>query len=191
VLYQALPSFSVTRSQKKIIVGFSFLYIVNLLFLYSELNLPDAYVMVTLIPLLTCASLLQTIDADIRRAFIQVIFAVVLFLGVIFPLLRFVSILPNSDGHYQKSMVYLMDNLLSDGGNYIAGVPLLRNIEQPVPGLIHLVGPSIDYIAHPSKKLYPLMTPTPMCLSASRIMGCSTSSTDATRSSFEYLMMSS
>lgn len=71
---------------------------------------------------------------------------------------QFVSILPTYNSRYQKSMLRLMDKLLENGGSYIAGVPLLVNLKQPVPGLENLVGPAIDYLHHQSKKLQPLMT---------------------------------
>ncbi|MFI4917962.1 MAG: hypothetical protein ACHP65_00235 [Legionellales bacterium] len=71
---------------------------------------------------------------------------------------QFVINLPKYSGRYQKSIIHLMDQLLTDGDGYIAGVPLLLDKEQPVPGLKHLVGPSIGYMTHPSEKLRAVLT---------------------------------
>lgn len=81
------------------------------------------------------------------------LFFLPLLLIIIWSMARFINDLPLYDGRYQKSTVRLMAKLLEDGGQYIAGVPLLQNIEQPVPGLVHLLGPAIDYMSHPSEQL--------------------------------------
>ncbi|MDR3491891.1 MAG: hypothetical protein P4M12_07625 [Gammaproteobacteria bacterium] len=156
-VYNAASISYLTTTRKNLIVIFSIFYITALIFLYSKLAFNDIYLISALIPILLCAIISNSISADIKSAFISIIYYSTLLIGIIFPLLHFVITLPYMNGHYQKSMIYLMDNLLSDGGSYIAGVPLLRDVEQPVPGLIHLVGPSIEYINHPSKKLFPII----------------------------------
>lgn len=67
-------------------------------------------------------------------------------------------LLPSFNGRYQKSILHLMAHLLHGEDSYVAGVPLLLNTEQKVPGLIHLVAPSIDYLRHPSEKMHQIMT---------------------------------
>lgn len=70
----------------------------------------------------------------------------------------FINQLPYYNGRYQKSMIHLMSKLLNDGEAYVAGVPLLLDVEQPVPGLKHLISQGIEYMHHPSKALYSNLT---------------------------------
>lgn len=96
-------------------------------------------------------------DLGLRRMYISVLFLILLSF-VTAPIVSFMTRLPLYSGHYQQSMIHLTANLLNSGDVYIAGVPLLLDVEQPVPGLKHLIGPGIDYMQHPSKKLYSILT---------------------------------
>lgn len=87
-------------------------------------------------------------------------------LGVVSPILRCLSSLEQYDGRYQKSMIHLMADLLKDGGNYIAGVSLLLDIDQPILGLKHLVKPSLEYMTHPSKPLQEISSLSSLYLAA-------------------------
>ncbi len=157
-LHNAQFSFLLARINKKLIICFSFFYIAGLFFLFLKFTFPDVYLMIALVPLLLCASLMENIGDDIRNAFIGVMFCLFFVIGNLFSLIQFVNFLGSSNGHYQKSMIYLMDNLLNKGDSYVAGVPLLLDVEQPVPGLVHIVAPAVDYLFHPSNKLYPVVT---------------------------------
>lgn len=75
----------------------------------------------------------------------------------LYPITCFVIWLPRMDGGYQKSMIPLVAKLLDHGGSYFAGVPLLLEPEQGVPGLKHLVSPAISYMYSPSEKLVSIL----------------------------------
>ena len=98
----------------------------------------------------------QTAPA-MRPIYFWAVFGIVLSFATA-PMTVFIRSLPQYSGRYQKSMIHLVANLLDKGGVYIAGVPLLLDIEQPVPGLKHLIGPSIDFMHQPSKKLYTILS---------------------------------
>ncbi len=156
--YASVPFHYFTQRQKKYLLGFTGLYIFGMLLLTYRFVFPTVYLLATLIPMLIYVSVAYDIGKELRSVFMLTIAALFIVIGIIFPLVRFVGTLPRANGHYQRSMIYLTNNLLRDGGSYIAGVPLIYAREQPVPGLVHLVGPTIYYLYRPSKKLYPIMT---------------------------------
>ncbi|CDZ79004.1 hypothetical protein BN59_03319 [Legionella massiliensis] len=142
------------KKHKKTTLIFSLLYLVFLLFLSYQFALESIYLFAALIPLLLYAIVLN----DNAEPLSHYIFITLLILGLIFPVITFIHLLPGINGHYQKATIHMMERLLKDGGTYIAGVPLLLNIEQPIPGLAHLTGPSLDYLYNPSKTAYPTIT---------------------------------
>jgi hypothetical protein len=62
-----------------------------------------------------------------------------------------------TDNDYQRYNYQLLERLITNRGDYIAGAPFLLNKPQAISGLSHLTSPSTDYINHPSPKLYPVM----------------------------------
>lgn len=95
--------------------------------------------------------------------------ALALLLTLSWPLMRFINLYGYYDGRFQRATVHLMSHLLKDGGTYIAGIPLLMDIEQPVPGLVHLVAPSIDNLYKPIKELKPALSLSSMYLSPATV----------------------
>ncbi|CDZ76732.1 hypothetical protein BN59_01007 [Legionella massiliensis] len=146
-----------SKNNKKLIVIFSVLYILFLLFLFFKLSMQSSYLIAVFIPI----SLIVLCSVDVvenwQAIFNNLIFSSFLMIGIIFPLFIVATLLPSMDGRYQRSMVYLVQDLLATGGTYIAGVPLLHDIKQPVPGLEHIVGSSASYLEHPTKELATLM----------------------------------
>jgi hypothetical protein len=63
------------------------------------------------------------------------------------------------DGSYQQAHVQVIDALLEDGSDYVAGVDLIYNKNQPIAGLRHLMGPAIAYLYAPTPKLRTVMLP--------------------------------
>lgn len=64
------------------------------------------------------------------------------------------------DGTYQRTMISLTENLLSDGGDYVGGIPFLITKDQPIDGMKNLIGPALEYLETPSASLEPLMLPS-------------------------------
>ena len=70
------------------------------------------------------------------KAFVAFINAVLLSItGVVFPADGFIRLLPELNGQYQKYTLNLSNAILADGGDYVAGEPLLYNKNLSVPGL--------------------------------------------------------
>jgi hypothetical protein len=66
-------------------------------------------------------------------------------------------ILPAKNGGYQKATIALTNHILAEGGDYVAGIPLIYNKQQPIPGMKQLMAPAIDYLYHPTEKLRRVM----------------------------------
>ncbi|MFA5959028.1 MAG: hypothetical protein WC785_00750 [Tatlockia sp.] len=152
-----LSPLHLTAKDKQWIRFFSLLYLFYLLGLSYGFGLLPLYFVAALIPMLLCASFTLPSNASLKRYFNRAVLFVLLLIGLVFPVMRFIAFLPQMNGQYQKATLSLMNHLLASEDSYIAGVPLLHHIKQPIPGLVHLVGPSIDYLNHPSKTLYTIM----------------------------------
>lgn len=154
-IFQQSP-FLVTH--KKILSAFLFLYFFFLLMLFSKFSFPLAYLSLFFVPVIVGAYFyLENSAPDIRSALFNSIMIIVLFVGVVYPFVRFIAILPQIDSRYQKYMMVLMHHLLNDGSDYFAGEPLLFNKEQPIVGLKHIAKPTLDYLLQPSEKLQKIM----------------------------------
>jgi hypothetical protein len=82
-----------------------------------------------------------------------ILFLITFFLGTIYPLVLLAHTFKESSGRYQQSMVLLTQALLQDGGDYLAGIELIYNKNQPIPGLRHLDVPALSYLYKPTEKL--------------------------------------
>lgn len=140
---------------------FLFCYFFALLEACSFFSFPPFYGLICFIPLLLgiyVTQLPQSISAAIRFSFPSLILLTGLFIGFIYPLIIFtVFSLPDREGDYQRNMLKLSNLLLQDGSDYVAGIELFYQKNQPIPGMQHLDGPAINYLYHPSKKLLPVM----------------------------------
>lgn len=126
----------------------------------SNLDLPQIYNLICLIPILLSALVIQRqqLAATTRSAMQSIILLSMLFAGFAYPLTVYLAKLVNMNGAYQKANLAAMDILLKDGSDYTAGIELIYNKRQPIAGLRHLMGPAIDYLYQPSKKLRAVMT---------------------------------
>lgn len=156
-LYETTGLFSLLRRHRQFIRYFSLFYCVGLLVLWHYFVLVPDYCMVIFIPIVLYFLIFDGFDGYLYAFFTALFFGVILLVGFILPLLAFFKHLPSLDGRYQKSMAYLGNHLLHDGGSYVAGFPFLPHIKQSIPGLIHIVGPSSEYLKHPSKELQAIM----------------------------------
>lgn len=85
-------------------------------------------------------------------------FAIIFLIGTICPgILLFKKTYLYTDGAYQKANIAAVNQLLKESGDYVAGVELIYNRNQPINGLKHLMIPAIDYLSAPSDKLRPVM----------------------------------
>ncbi len=127
-------------------------YIAALIGIVSWLNLPIAYLFIATIPLLLAARLQQK-----NTLYPQLLVLTLFITGIIYPWVLVPALLTQLNGAYQQANLNLAGALLLDGSDYVAGIDLLPNHSQPIPGLKHLMGPAIDYLSSHDPKLKPVM----------------------------------
>lgn len=122
-------------------------------------GLSKAYFLIALIPVMLSLFLHAAAQTKphIATHFPASIGILIIFCGIGFPLLTFSMLAYYVQSSYQKSMVELTHALLQEGGSYFAGTPLLYNVNQSIPGLRNLIGPSIAYLYQPNPKLLPIL----------------------------------
>lgn len=119
-------------------------------------DLPAAYYAMSLVPIFVGMVLRYPTSIN-NHLLITLNKLILLFIGIIYPLIQFAVIAYDMNGKYQQSMMRLTTEILSDGGDYFAGTPLLYRKDQSIAGLRNLIGPSIDYLYYPSKNLLPVL----------------------------------
>lgn len=77
----------------------------------------------------------------------------ILFSSCIYPLIFYSLTFSEKAGNYQKYNLTLAESLLKQGGNYLAGIELFYDKNQPVVDLRHLDGVAINYLYAPTEKL--------------------------------------
>jgi hypothetical protein len=159
-LYALLHSRNITilAIGKTGIWGLICVYFIALSELYTLLPLPVIYFLVCLIPiclgiLITC----QTLSTTTRSICNNTILLTILFIGLIYPIAKLATELPKHNGQYQQSVLHVMNELLQKNDDYVAGIELIYNKVQPIPGMRHLDGPAIDYLYYPAPKLRSVM----------------------------------
>ena len=131
---------------KPYITLFNTAYILGVVALVVILQLPYPYLLISIIPLL--------LNADRQ----QLLLLNFLFIGLIYPAISYTEKLWYINGNHQKANISVMNTLLNDNSDYVAGIELIYNKTQPIAGLRHLMGPAIDYLYAPSEKLRSVMT---------------------------------
>lgn len=140
------------------ILLFIFSYILFVMGTVIAFNLPEIYLLICMIPtLLTMCLMAKNKFLDYTNLFFNLIIISMLFVGGIYPLTLFATKVININGNYQKANINTMNHLLADGSSYIAGIELIYDKTQPIAGMRHLMGPAIDYLGAPSKKLRNVM----------------------------------
>jgi len=134
--------------------GLIFMYIAALLFIIFYFSLPPIYLMLAFIPILLGIFIIKRINV------LTFILLTVLWMGLIYPLSLSLVKLPGKNARYQKFTLQLTDLLLKEGGDYIAGVDLIYNKEQPIPVMRNLGLLPLEYLKHPSEKLAKAMLPS-------------------------------
>lgn len=130
------------------------LYILILMYVVNVFYLPQADLLICLIAI----AIVLLINA-IPLLF-NLIISLVLIMGLCYPIPSFIQKTKRINGAYQKANLIVMKNLLSDGSQYVAGIELIYNQNQPIPGMRHLMGPALSYLYKPTKKLRAVMLPS-------------------------------
>lgn len=143
----------------RVLFCFFSLYITCIISVIIIFDLPKAYYLILFIPF-SISQLVKIITPETKSIYITLLALTFLFTGCIYPLLRFSIASYAINGKNQQYMVNLTHDLLSDNEDFIAGIPLLYNKNQPTPGLRNLIGPQIDYLHNGAAMLKPLLIPS-------------------------------
>lgn len=79
------------------------------------------------------------------------------FTGVIYPAFTTLPKYLSLNGSYQKANLRAISTLLQPDGDYLAGIELIYNKNQPIAGLRHLMLPAVEFLAHPTPALRTVM----------------------------------
>lgn len=120
------------------------LYSAALFLAVNLLNLPVIYNMLVLLPFTIRLSSSMFSTLFIICAIAYPFFA---------SLLRSIHI----DGSYQQQNIQLAASLLDDQSSYVGGLPYFYTKDQPIAGLMNLIGPELDYIYEAKPTLKPLL----------------------------------
>ena len=147
---QADPNWHV---KKALIQTYLLIYLIALIGIIAWLALPFAYLLLASIPLLLAVRLYQMPMA----LYGQLLVGTIIITGMIYPWALIPALLAEWNGAYQQANLQLAATLLHDGSDYVAGIDLLPNHSQTIPGLKHLMGPAIDYLSTQDPQLKPVM----------------------------------
>lgn len=172
ILYAAFFNwlFTIFKSKETIIFYlrpywlWTFLVIYLLFFTYVNVlfNLPLAYLLFCLIPtsIITYLTQYRTLHSSTLYIFRQILYITFIFIGIIYPLSIYAIKLVSINGRYQQATIDAVSELTNDGSDYVAGIELLFNKNQPIPGMRHLMGPAITYLTNPTPELRAVMLPS-------------------------------
>ncbi len=134
---------------------FAALYTLGFAWVYVKFSLPNAYLLTCLVPLLLAFYIThnQRGDQQGRELIFQLIYVALFFVGGIYSMLLFTAKTIEFNGAYQKANIQVVNSLLQDGSDYVAGIELIYNKTQPIAGMRQLVGPAVDYLYNPTEKL--------------------------------------
>lgn len=143
------------RAASPILSVFIFCYLALLILTITSFQLPSIYLLLGILP----CSLFFLIQ--IKQAFtlihLYLISLTLFFIGALYPLAIMSIKMPHLNSAYQKANMQAINTLLQDGSEYVAGIELIYNKDQHVPGMRHLMGPAIDYLSHPKPALRRVM----------------------------------
>lgn len=145
---------------KKILWLFLIFYVSVITYVIVEFELSQIYLLICLLPLLLGILITyRTTLSEIAQLFRQLFFIIIIFTGGIYPLAQIYLKINKFHSDYQTAQINVINALLQDGSDYVAGIELIYNKTQPIPGMRQLVGPAIDYLTSPSAnaKLRPFM----------------------------------
>lgn len=133
------------------------LYLLGLIAIISTLNLPIGYLLLFCIPLAITIKLTHTSN---QPALLILIGLTSVVMHLLYPAIQLPHKLTYLEGSYQRATIETLQPLLADGSDYIAGIELIYNKNQPINGIRHLMGPAVDYLYHPTDKLARVMLPS-------------------------------
>lgn len=133
--------------------GFIILYCISFLYINIIFVLPPICLFIGLFALLLGVKMTSHTKTTLLVATPAFLYIILFFIGIAYPFVLLFHTLKESSGQYQQSMVRLTQALLQDGSDYLAGIELIYNKNQPIPGMRHLDVPALSYLYNPTEKL--------------------------------------
>jgi hypothetical protein len=140
----------------KLLNLFFVVYSSIIIYVIIAFELPLTYILVSFIPFLLYL-IINKNDKKQPLLSQRSFFIALFFMGGIYPLTSFYLKVIKFHSDYQKAHLNVIDTLLQDGSDYVAGIELIYNKTQKIAGMRQLVGPAIDYLYRPTAKLRPFM----------------------------------
>ncbi|MBV8801752.1 MAG: hypothetical protein JO131_02070, partial [Gammaproteobacteria bacterium] len=138
---------------KKSIWLFIIVYFIYLIDIKIIFQLPSTCLFLIIIPFLLGLKMTSNHRTTLLVATPAFILITIIMMGIIYPLAFIIKDIWDYPRQYQKSTVQVTEALLKDGSDYLAGIELIYNKNQPIPGLRHLDVPALFYLYHPTPKL--------------------------------------
>lgn len=123
------------------------------------LHLPLAYLLICLIAFYLGAYVcnFHSIYKRQTKFIFNIIGITVAFMGLIYPMTLYIGKVACLNGEYQKETALVANDLLENGETYVAGMELVYNKPQIVPGMKHLMLPAVKYLYEPNPNLRTVM----------------------------------
>lgn len=147
---------SSTHALTKPIIYALFFYSTAISLVTYFAGLPSINYLIILFPI-CLYGLLQTKYFNLNAC---LFFSLFILTGIVYPFYQTLRGSLFLDGTYQRTMISLTENLLSDGGDYVGGIPFLITKDQPIDGMKNLIGPELEYLETPTAELEPLLLPS-------------------------------
>lgn len=96
-------------------------------------------------------------EINLKNILFRILLCIIIISGITFPLVRLIHIIISNNGSYQRDMASIATELSKQDGNFFAGMPVLHDKDQAIPGLKNLIGPAIQYLYFPQKTLEPIL----------------------------------
>lgn len=135
-------------------------YSATTIYIINQFQLTYANLLVCILPFLFCMAGANKLTRNDKSIALKICLCTILFIGVIYPFQTLVGSLRQYNGQYQHANVKVINALLEQGGGYVAGIELVYNNSQTIPGLRHLMGPAIAYLSTPTPTLRAVMLPS-------------------------------
>jgi hypothetical protein len=137
----------------KTLWGFLIGYFLFFIFIQYTFELSFLVLSIGFISLLLGFKITSKKESTLQLIIPSAIFIITFFMGIAYPLVMLGKTMKDIPRDFQKSTVQLTEALLKDGSDYLSGIELIYNKNQPIPGLRHLDAAALIYLYHPNEKL--------------------------------------
>lgn len=140
-------------------------YVLLLFFLFKTLQFPSIYLIINFVLFMMLVYITSVFKTENKRIFTQYLISSVCIYVAIYSFSIFAGEIYTREfveksHQYQKAMLGMADKLLNKEGDYLAGIELFYDRNQPIQSLKHLDVPGLSYLYSPNDKLRDAMLPS-------------------------------